>query len=141
MARKAPRDVLAPRMGLLDAGWALTALENAGYAVITKSEHLELRRAKIKLAKLETNGSVNGQVRRQAAKAKTGARTGRMSLKEPNLSTLPIESKAAAQKATKPIKKASATKVTPAKERAKATKTNVAAKKVLPRKRVTRKGL
>jgi hypothetical protein len=165
MSRRDPESVLSGRLGRLDASWVLKALDNAGYAVITKSEHLALRRAQIKLAKVVVvNEATADSLKKRAAlkNAKSiggghfGTRTARISVTEENLSQVPTEplvkKAAVTKKATKPIivtdamtkqgigTKASAKKAVPSRERAKATKTNVAAKKTLPRKRVTRRG-
>src|SRR5882672_9043035 len=82
--RRSPHDLLAPSLGMLQARQVLNRLDNGGYVIISKSEHLDLRRAKIKLAK--TNG------------AGSGARTGRLSVKKPNLAQAPR-----GRKATKPV--------------------------------------
>jgi hypothetical protein len=130
MARRDPQDIIAGRVGIAEARSVLKSLDNNGYAVITKSEYLELRRKAIKLAKM--NGAVP-----------VGTRTGRMSVKKPNLAQAPRSRSGK----TPPVVQAE--KVTRArqasKDRTKATRTNTRATRAVPaaprRRAVTRKGL
>lgn len=130
MARREPHDIIAGRIGIAAANWVLKALDNSGYALITKSEHLELRRKAIKLAKM--NGAVP-----------VGTRTGRMSVKKPNLAQAPRSRSGKTPPVVQAEKVTKARQAT--KDRAKATKTNTRATRAVPttprRRAVTRKGL
>ncbi len=104
MTRRTPADILSPRLGIFEADRVLRALDNGGYALLPKSEHLDLRRRSIRLAKLEVNGTKPAPAlvpapvlavpivpKPKKRAPRKGTQTGRVSVKAPNLAQVPTE--------------------------------------------------